>query len=453
MPAQGTPTPPLVGGTSAKPIILQDYVFQSGIHKPEHSSILTWKYPQYYLTSLLDRLGRSEGIAQDVWSWNIIDRTRKGGTVSALAGGTTASATFEIAEFPADGSTTFGYLIVGDVVRFESGELGRVTAVGNNGGNQTATVARVAGGNWSATLIANAFKFGHVYSLFGENSSAPSGRIYLPEEGWNALGTVRRSFKISGSEFTNRTYLGDGEAWYFTQEEIEMQEFARDKEAQMLFGTRVGANGSVKSSYGLYDYIDAGGVKTGFSAGTGVAEADIQNHITDLLIEGGSRDYLVLCGAEIFTGVQKALRDYHISGGVDYGTFGGQKIGLDVQSYKFGGITANFVFYELFNDQAMVPTPASALSSTVRDFSNLSLWVDLGKDKSGQPLVSLKHKELNGRSRKFIHNYVAGMMGPEGPVSGSTSNGDDSFQINLLGECGIEVRKPNVMGILGANAA
>lgn len=46
MPANGYPTPPLVGGTSARSTILENYVFQSGIHDPEHSKILTYKYPQ-----------------------------------------------------------------------------------------------------------------------------------------------------------------------------------------------------------------------------------------------------------------------------------------------------------------------------------------------------------------------------------------------------------------------
>lgn len=45
MPAQGFPTPPLVGGNSVRNPILEGYVFQSGISKPEHSSILTFKYP------------------------------------------------------------------------------------------------------------------------------------------------------------------------------------------------------------------------------------------------------------------------------------------------------------------------------------------------------------------------------------------------------------------------
>jgi hypothetical protein len=93
MPAQGYPTPPLSSGTTARTNILEGYVFQSGLHDPEHSKILTYKYPQYYMTALLDKLGADEPVAQTVFSWSILDRTRKSATVTSLTNGTTSSAT------------------------------------------------------------------------------------------------------------------------------------------------------------------------------------------------------------------------------------------------------------------------------------------------------------------------------------------------------------------------
>lgn len=165
MPALGNPTPPLVGGNSALSTILQGYVFQSGIHKPEHSSILTWKYPQYYMTSMLDRLGSSEPVSQDIFSWNIIDRTRESGTASSVTGVPGTSATFEITEFDFDG-TKLGYLVVGDVIRTQSGALLRVTAsvvstVLSN--KQKVTVVKHDGGTIAATDLADTMVFGHVF--------------------------------------------------------------------------------------------------------------------------------------------------------------------------------------------------------------------------------------------------------------------------------------------------
>ena len=100
MPVQGNPTATAsLGVTSSYSSILQSYVYASGIHKPEVSNVLSYKYPQYYMTSMLDRIGASESIAQDTWTWFTQDRTRLGGTVSDVANNTTATANFDVDEY------------------------------------------------------------------------------------------------------------------------------------------------------------------------------------------------------------------------------------------------------------------------------------------------------------------------------------------------------------------
>ena len=132
MPQPGISYPTtLVGGNTGRDPILQGYVFASGIHKPEHSNILSWKYPQYYVTTLIDRMGASEGVAQRVFTWNIMDRTRENGVIANVtAGGTTGdtTATFDFSNIDMDATDSLGYFIIGDIVRLETGELGRVTA-------------------------------------------------------------------------------------------------------------------------------------------------------------------------------------------------------------------------------------------------------------------------------------------------------------------------------------
>ncbi len=451
MPVQGNPTQPLVAGNSVRNPTLSNYVFQSGIHKPEHSNILSYKYPQYYATALLERIGAYEGIGQDVWSWNILDRTREGGTVSSLTAVGSTTITFEVTEFDLT-STNLGYLIVGDVIRTQAGTLGRVTASVVSTvltAKQKVTVAKVGGGNWAATDIADAEEFGHVYNIFPEASDAPNGRLYLPVEEYNRLTILRRSFNISGSEFTNRTYLGDGESWYFTIEDIEMKEFARDREGLVLFGDR--DDGTHQSSRGILDYALTDGINTGFVGATGVAESDLQDHIEKMVIEGTSNEVTVLCGARFLKDVQVALRDYALDGAIAYGTLGANMAGLDFQSYRFMGKTIHFAFYELFNDGAMVPFDGTASSDDI-NFSNFSLWLDLGTDQGGQNLITLKYKDLDGQSRKFIHAYEVGMMNPEGMNGGFVANGKDAFTIHYLSEIGIEVRLPNRLGILRATS-
>jgi hypothetical protein len=460
MPVQGNPTPPLVGGTNVRSPILQGYVFQSGIHKPEHSNILSYKYPQYYATALLERLGAFEGVTQDVYSWNIQDRTRKGGTASTITGGTTAdtTATIEVAAYFFT-DPNLGYAIVGDVLRFESGDMARVTAtrVGttDTDAQQLDVIklydpANTSDNVWDAAL--NGQNFGHAFNSHVEGSSAPNGRLHLPTEEWNSLTTLRRSFSISGSELTNKTYLGDGSSWFWTNEDIEMKEFARDRELAILFGEKSNTSGGPKGAKGIWTYVQEFGNVNGYATAAGITEDDLQEMIKELLIEGVSNDIYALAGADAMKDVQNALRDYAIAGAQDFGKGAAPATaGLNFQSYFFMGKRIHFAYYELFDDTAVLPTP-SAVSATVFDFSKTVLFLDLGTDSGGKSLINLKYKEHDGISRKFVHAYETGMVNAYGEQGGHVSNGDDKFTIHLLSEIGVEVRLPNRCGILTATS-
>lgn len=443
-----------VPATSASTIgvrspILQGYVFASGIHSPEVSSILSYKYPQYYMTSLLDRLGAEETVENDIYSWFIQDRTRKGSTVVSIDAGGTGNATTTITTgFSYDASAgDLGYLIAGDALRLESGVLVRVNSVADNGGSQQAVVVKVDGTNFVAGDITAGDAFGHSHSLFGEYSSAPDGRLYTPDEEYNTLSIIRRSTVISGSEFTNKTYLSDGKSWYFEKEEIEMKELARDKENAIIFGEL--STGSIKSARGILDYALTYGVNNGFSSAVGVSEEDFQNQMKELMIEGVSNEITVLCGAQFLADAQNALKDYSLGGGTALQSH----VGLSAQKYSFMGKTISLVYHELFDDTAVLPTPVNGVGTGARiDFSNFSLWLDLGTENTGRSLITLKYKSHNGNSRKFIHAYEVGLMNPAGENGGMVANGRDGFSVHYLIECGVEVRLPNRLGILRATA-
>ena len=458
MPAQGNPTPPLVGGTGVRNPILQGYVFQSGIHKPEHSNILSYKYPQYYATALLERLGAFEGVTQDVYSWNIIDRTRKSGTVSSLSSTGSPTITFEVTEF--DWTTVApGYLILGDLVRTASGAIGRVTASVVSTvltDKQKVTITKIdksgSAPNWAAGDIADTQKVGHISNAQVEGSSAPTGRLHLPTEEWNTLTIIRRSFSISGSELTNKTYLGDGSSWFWTNEDIEMKEFARDRELAVVFGERQNTSGGPKIANGIWQYVTEYGNTNVYASAAGITEDDLQEMIKELLIEGVSDDIIALAGADAMKDIQNALRDYAIAGAQSFGQgVSPATAGLNFQSYYFMGKRLHFAYYELFDDEAVLPTPAS-VSATIYDFSKTVLFLDLGTDSGGKSLINLKYKEHDGISRKFVHAYETGMVNAYGEQGGHVSNGDDKFTIHLLSEIGVEHRLPNRCGILTATS-
>lgn len=454
MPQFGSPTPPLVGGNSVQSL-LQDYVFQSGIHEPSHSSLLTYKYPQYYLTSLLDRMGAEEPETQDIFSWNIMDRTREGSTIEAIDTALPAATVVLDTAFPWSADSQ-GYLLVGDLIRIESGAVLRVTATQDNGaGLQEITVVKQEGGNITATDIQINDAFGHIGNVFPEASSAPGVRNYLPVEEFNSLGIVRRSYDVSGSELTNKIYLDDNKSWFFEKEDLEMREFTRDIESYFLFGT-INASAPTtdpRSGKGIWTYAESDGVQNFYASASGVSETDIQDHVRDLMLQNVSSDLYVLCGAQFLVDFQRAMKDYAVGGAMDYGRLGGNTAGLDFYEYKFIGKTVKIAYYEMFNDVAVVPTPVNGIDAVSRtDFSDASLWIDFGTDNNGRSLITKKYKSLGGISRKFIHKYVNGMVDISGSSYGQASNGDDKFTGHLLAHIGIEVRLPNRLGILRAGS-
>ena len=449
MPVQGNPTPPLVGGNAAVDNILSNYAFQAGIHKPEHSSILTYKYSQYYVTSILDRMGAEEAVAQDVFSWNVMDRTRESGTVDAMATVLPAvAATFEVPEFTWANDKK-GYLIVGDVIRMESGVTFRVDSTQNSGGVQEVTVSKVGGGNITATELANGMVFGHSHSMFGEGTFQPDGRVFLPTEEYNRLTILKRSISVTGSELTNKTWLGDGEAWYFEVEDITRKEFAKDRENLIVFGQL--SDTGIKSTRGILDYALTYGIETTFASGTGVVEQDLRDHIAKMLIEGTSNEITILCGSQFLSDIQVALKDYALNGAIDYGKLGDNAAGLDFMSYKFMGKTLHFAYYELFDDEKILPFSGTPTAEKI-DFSNFALLLDFGTDNTGRNLITLKYKAHDGQSRKFIQKINPGMMAPTGGDQGISTDGFDGFRIYMLSDIGVEVRLPNRLGIMRANS-
>lgn len=453
MPLSGYPVSPLVGGTTARAAIFEGYVFQSGIHDIEHSKVLTYKYPQYYMTALLDKLGAAEPVARDVFSWSIQDRTRLGATYTAIANGTTATATLTLDTVAS--SPNLGYFQPGDVIRIgKTGALGLVSAIGISGGFQTIDVTRPDGSNWSTTplpAVTSGDVIGHVFTAFAEGTNGPSGRLFLPVEDENYTQILKRSLKVTGSEMSNRTLIGDGKAWYFEVENILMKELARDREILVMFGQKANAN-SVRWSRGIFDWVTSSGVLTTYASATGVQETDIQSHIEKLVREGGSSELLVLCGSTFLKNAMVALKDYKIHGSVT-DSLGSRMAGLDFVGYAFMGKMIYFAYYELFDDTAVLPY-VSTPSATAINFRDLSLWLDMGKDSSGRNLITLKYKAHNGAQRKFVHKIIPGMMtfDGSGENGGFAANSFDGVEIQLLSEIGLEFRLPNRHGILRANS-
>jgi hypothetical protein len=416
-----------------------NYIFASGILSPEHSDFLSYQFPQYLATAILERIGRYEAVGQDVFSWSEMARTRKGATASAVSA--TGSATITVTTDIAVVSGSDGYYIVGDQVLTETGVLARVSAVGASGGFQTITLTKADGTNWGVGNITAAEKIGHIANSFGEYSDAPKGRLYLPNERYNVIQTLRRSIYISGKALTNKTYFKD-KSWAYEQEMIELDEFSKDRENAIVFGQLSAVGTDAQTCEGIITTA-AGGVTTTYTGA--VTEQDIKDHITALKISSGATEYVVFCGAEFLSDAHTALQPYALSGGITYGSFGSANmVGISLAGYKFMDTTVMFVHYPTFDDGQTLPHTSTA-TATKKNYSNFSAWFNMGGER-GKKYISLKYKELDKMQRKFILKTEDGMMGDGAKVA----NGKDGKTTHLLSDISVEMRGKNKHGLLYA---
>ena len=151
------------------------YVF-GGIQKPDFSDYITYRFPQYTITTLLNRIGRKNPVVgNDFFSWFEKGKFRQSVTASAATGasGDTTGAV-------AYASGTQASFLVGDVIRFENNVYAVVTGVTSGGGGNGASGTlglNAVGTNFGAS-IAGALKYAHLYNLQQEYSDSPSGRVW-----------------------------------------------------------------------------------------------------------------------------------------------------------------------------------------------------------------------------------------------------------------------------------
>lgn len=443
-----SPNFPITGIKSADGLsggILQDNVYASGINDVEHSNLLSYKYPQYFVTAMLERIGRYKGIATDTFSWNEMDRSRKSAIVTAEGADATVSKVLTL-DTPYTSASQPGYFIPTDVIRLPNGINAIVTAIGNSTTFQTITVTKTDGTVWAIGDVAVNDAIGHAYNLQDEYSDSPKGRIFLPEERYNSLAIMRRSTNVSGSALTNKTRLGDGKSWYYTNEDITSRELASDREIFVLTGQATAA-GLPKSGDGILKLVENFGTNT-FYSGV-VTEAKLQEHIIKMVLESDSNEMVALCGINFLAQATQAMSPYHINGGISYGSFSGKNtFGLGMKSYEFLGKIIHFVHYQLFDDKTVFPFSGQG-NSSVRNYSHAALFLDMGKDSKGVDLISLKYKEHDGIQRKLTHDYIYGIA----TGKGQASNGKDGMQCEWLSEIGVELRLLKRHGIMRNTAA
>lgn len=422
--------------------VLSGHLYNAGMEVPEILPSLIIKYPNFYLTDLTEKIAgvASADLDSDVYAWQIMDRTRKGATITAIASGTTTAATLTL-DITADGTNDLGYFLVGDEFKVvDSGINGRVTAVSNAGGFQTIVVARYDAAAWAVATITTGFKIGHIGTGFARGSAGSGGvRSYIPGTDYNVTNIHRRGFKIERGVMSQKTWV-DNETWYYKQEDFEQKEFMRDFEAKIVFGKRYLDRSGVSQTRGLQEYAEGSGQSVTFSSGVGVQEADWSQLLKQLYPQQGSNDLIALCGEQILFDTNHALKSNYRT--IPKDQIPQQLAGLNFQSYEIAGKRVHFAYFEVFSDAAVVPVVTP--TSVAKDYRNYALVLDFGT-VTGAAERNIQIKYRSGA--KFIQKMIPGMVG-NGLQS---ANAYDGIQGELLTEFTNVCHLPNRLGQIYAN--
>lgn len=439
------PTSPLAGGTFYNTSgLFGGHIFNQGMEQPDVLRAVMMKFPDFFLTSLLDKIGATGEMDNDTLGWSIMDNTRKSATATTVTNNTTATATAVLDTTYVAANGNLGYWLVGDTFRVaNSGAIGIVTAVTNSSAVQQIDVQRLNGAVWTAADFASGHLIGHIGSAYGEGSTGAGGyRNYFPDNDYNVSTILRRDFKITRNAMTQKKWLDapGGKDWWYAQEDFEQRNIMRDIEATILLGKRYKATnlGGANMSRGLLEYAEGSGVQQTFSSAVGVQEADISELLTQLSDRQGASELIALCGTRILTDLQHALGDRYRT--IPNSSEPAKKAGLAFDSYSIAGKTLHLAKYEAFSDTSIFP--AVTASSTVKDFRNLALVLDFSETENGKN-IQVKYR----KGAKMIQQLLPGMVG-----AGQAVNKFDGIEGAILTEFMPVVYMPNRLGLLFANS-
>ena len=427
------------------------YVF-GGIQKPDFSDYITYRFPQYTITTLLGRIGRKNPVVgNDVFSWFEKGKFRQ----SVAVNGVTGSASGDTTGTVSYASGTQATFLVGDVIRFENDAYATIT--GTTGGNgASGTLGLNALGSTFGSTVTTGMKFAHLYNLQAEYSDSPSGRVWQENQVNEYLGIMRRSVVCSTTQGSNLKYVkkSDSEwSYYYINEMETMQEMAMDREMYILAAKSNGSatTGNVMSGRlggnGILQRVINGGVVGTYSSA--IAETDLAEQVRLMCLNSSGSEFTVLCGSSAYADAQFALRDYTLNGGISFGVFSGDGLmtGLNITKYKFMDKILNFVLYYPFANEALFPTPATSGIN----WDKAMLFLNMGTDDRGNPLINLRYKQdLLGQSLEFRRTVQEGITSPEAGAGAARANGKDGFTVDFYSSIGVELRAANNHGLLYA---
>jgi len=165
------------------------FIWGSGISAEEYSELLSYLYPQYLATAMIDKLS-SEATSNQRFFWAEQDRTRKALEISVAPGAPGATVTVTVT------ADSAAYVIKGDTYRTRDGKVVVVDNVVND--QVTISILDTVGygtisGQIEVSDVSAGSKLGHIGSNFAEGSSNIGSRTSFPNQRNNQTNILRKN--------------------------------------------------------------------------------------------------------------------------------------------------------------------------------------------------------------------------------------------------------------------
>ena len=486
-------------GTYGKDTEKSKSLVENLLKYPEISKTLVRQHQRYSLTYLLERAGRfsnAKVLADNSYEWKVLGRLNQpltgygkfsddnSGAYSSAGSAANdiedaANAVVYVA-FKHDGSTTYCLANRNDVIRFQSGATALVleadvtpgTSHGLTGNYKVLKLRLISGAIVGADIAADAIA-GTISSAFGEGSTGSSvgQNQVFPDTYRNWLTISRKKKKVTGSQLSDVTWIeNNGQAlWYFTAEELMIQEFMYQLELQRWYGVKsAGLSGTQTSPGQTYTSTltdaDSAVVQTGDGllaqiAGSNdgsysgsLTEEAIVDYMADLsknATGAEGNEYVVMTGTEGRKQFHRAMKDLLVGPGSSSNGAGGATV-FDVKAGQDVELGVNFTSYNALGNKITVAHCPVFDDPNLHGSSSLEsgkmVFLDFGAEGDGSN-IELIAKGADGYNRNYIRKYVPGMVNPYDYKGMMAANGDDAFECHVMSESGIIVRNPLSCGI------
>lgn len=494
---------------------------------PEIARTLIQQYPRYTATFLLERTGRfaaEKVLGDNSFEWKVMGRYNapsyslgwfSSDNVTWTASASVTLSGTDVAAADADGDQFYlvfeqdaandkygNFLNKFDMVRFQSGAVAIVVE------DPVAFSGTSLSASGTSDAVTNGTDFVVKFEIFdtanqalqladleddaivasigsafpnGSNGADVGENYVYPKTFKNYLTTSRKKCSVSGKDITDVTWIENNghRLWYFTKEQMMMDEFMYQQELQRWYGRRslsntptsyatapttvtTGLSGTMSSSIvtgdGILAQIDSSN-QASYTLGA-LTEDIITEFLAKLSLNATNaegNEYVVFTGTEGRLAFHKAMKDLLIApsgsftGGSMNGVSGDVELGANFVSYNALGNKLTMAYCPVMDDPNVHSAAAgtNAFGDNRLKESAKMVFLDFGRT-SGVSNIELLTKGAEGQNRSFIKKYVAGMINPYDQQSMMAANADDKFECHVLSESGIVVRNPLSCGILSA---